>query len=49
MILQSYAIAEPVLWIFLQGRDATPSRPRNVHDDGHEAKSNIDEVPSSQV
>ncbi|GKA22864.1 paired amphipathic helix protein Sin3-like protein 2 isoform X1, partial [Tanacetum coccineum] len=23
-------------------------RPRNVHDDGHEAKSNIDDVPSSQ-
>ncbi|GJR11745.1 paired amphipathic helix protein Sin3-like protein 2 isoform X1 [Tanacetum coccineum] len=31
----------------LSGRDATP-RPRNVHDDGHEAKSNIDDVPSSQ-
>ncbi|GJY54291.1 paired amphipathic helix protein Sin3-like protein 2 isoform X3 [Tanacetum coccineum] len=31
----------------LSGRDATP-RPRNVHDDDHEAKSNIDEVPSSQ-
>ncbi|GJS04395.1 paired amphipathic helix protein Sin3-like protein 2 isoform X3 [Tanacetum coccineum] len=30
-----------------RGRDATP-RPRNVHDDGHEAKSNIDDVPSSQ-
>ncbi|GJX49089.1 paired amphipathic helix protein Sin3-like protein 2 isoform X1, partial [Tanacetum coccineum] len=28
-------------------RDATP-RPHNVHDDGHEAKSNIDDVPSSQ-
>ncbi|GJY61662.1 paired amphipathic helix protein Sin3-like protein 2 isoform X3, partial [Tanacetum coccineum] len=38
---------EPVLWILLQGRDATP-RPRNVHDDGHEAKSNIDDVPPSQ-
>ncbi|GJR38527.1 paired amphipathic helix protein Sin3-like protein 2 isoform X3 [Tanacetum coccineum] len=31
----------------LSGRDATP-RPHNVHDDGHEAKSNIDDVPSSQ-
>ncbi|GKB67350.1 paired amphipathic helix protein Sin3-like protein 2 isoform X3, partial [Tanacetum coccineum] len=31
----------------LSGRDATP-RPRNVHDDGHEAKSNIDDVPPSQ-
>ncbi|GJX33852.1 nucleotide-binding alpha-beta plait domain-containing protein [Tanacetum coccineum] len=31
----------------LSGRDATP-RPRNVHNDGHEAKSNIDDVPSSQ-
>ncbi|GJS76879.1 paired amphipathic helix protein Sin3-like protein 2 isoform X1 [Tanacetum coccineum] len=31
----------------LSGRDATP-RPCNVHDDGHEAKSNIDDVPSSQ-
>ncbi|GJT35164.1 putative reverse transcriptase domain-containing protein [Tanacetum coccineum] len=31
----------------LSGRDATP-RPRNVHDDGHEAKSNINYVPSSQ-
>nr|GEV80840.1 paired amphipathic helix protein Sin3-like 2 isoform X1 [Tanacetum cinerariifolium] len=31
----------------LSGRDATP-RPRDVHDDGHEAKSNIDDVPSSQ-
>ncbi|GJW22465.1 paired amphipathic helix protein Sin3-like protein 2 isoform X3 [Tanacetum coccineum] len=31
----------------LSGHDATP-RPRNVHDDGHEAKSNIDDVPSSQ-
>nr|GFA69173.1 paired amphipathic helix protein Sin3-like 2 isoform X1 [Tanacetum cinerariifolium] len=28
--------------ILLQGRDATP-RPCNVHDDGHEAKSNIDD------
>ncbi|GKB77648.1 paired amphipathic helix protein Sin3-like protein 2 isoform X3 [Tanacetum coccineum] len=28
--------------ILLQGRDPTP-RPRNVHDDGHEAKSNIDD------
>nr|GFD58512.1 paired amphipathic helix protein Sin3-like 2 isoform X3 [Tanacetum cinerariifolium] len=33
--------------ILLQGRDATP-RPRNVHDDGHEAKSNIADVPPSQ-
>ncbi|GJT59586.1 paired amphipathic helix protein Sin3-like protein 2 isoform X3 [Tanacetum coccineum] len=32
----------------LSGRDATP-RPHNVHDDGHEAKSNIDDVPSSQA
>ncbi|GJV37060.1 paired amphipathic helix protein Sin3-like protein 2 isoform X3 [Tanacetum coccineum] len=31
----------------LSGRDATP-RPHNVHDDGHEAKSNIDDVLSSQ-
>ncbi|GJX97458.1 paired amphipathic helix protein Sin3-like protein 2 isoform X3 [Tanacetum coccineum] len=31
----------------LSRRDPTP-RPRNVHDDGHEAKSNIDDVPSSQ-
>ncbi|GJX36684.1 paired amphipathic helix protein Sin3-like protein 2 isoform X3 [Tanacetum coccineum] len=31
----------------LSGHDATP-RPHNVHDDGHEAKSNIDDVPSSQ-
>nr|GFB04622.1 paired amphipathic helix protein Sin3-like 2 isoform X2 [Tanacetum cinerariifolium]GFB12962.1 paired amphipathic helix protein Sin3-like 2 isoform X2 [Tanacetum cinerariifolium] len=31
----------------LFGRDATP-RLRNVHDDGHEAKSNIDDVSSSQ-
>nr|GEX95440.1 paired amphipathic helix protein Sin3-like 2 isoform X3 [Tanacetum cinerariifolium] len=31
----------------LSGRDATP-RLRNVHDDGHEAKSNIDDVSSSQ-
>ncbi|GJZ50915.1 paired amphipathic helix protein Sin3-like protein 2 isoform X1, partial [Tanacetum coccineum] len=31
----------------LSGRDATP-RPCNVHNDGHEAKSNIDDVPSSQ-
>nr|GEY23408.1 paired amphipathic helix protein Sin3-like 2 isoform X3 [Tanacetum cinerariifolium] len=31
----------------LSGHDATP-RPRNVHDDGHEAKSNIDDVPLSQ-
>nr|GEX15938.1 hypothetical protein [Tanacetum cinerariifolium] len=31
----------------LSGRDATP-RLRNVHDHGHEAKSNIDDVPSSQ-
>nr|GEY65427.1 paired amphipathic helix protein Sin3-like 2 isoform X3 [Tanacetum cinerariifolium] len=30
----------------LSGGDATP-RPRNVHDDAHEAKSNIDDVPSS--
>ncbi|GJS36196.1 hypothetical protein Tco_0534578, partial [Tanacetum coccineum] len=29
------------------GRDPTP-KPRNVHDDGHEAKSNIADVPSSQ-
>nr|GEV21913.1 paired amphipathic helix protein Sin3-like 2 [Tanacetum cinerariifolium] len=32
----------------LSGHDAT-HRPRNVHDDGHEAKSNIDDVPSSQA
>ncbi|GJR89359.1 paired amphipathic helix protein Sin3-like protein 2 isoform X3 [Tanacetum coccineum] len=32
----------------LSRRDPTP-RPRNVHDDGHEAKSNIDDVPSSQM
>nr|GEY06768.1 paired amphipathic helix protein Sin3-like 2 isoform X3 [Tanacetum cinerariifolium] len=31
----------------LSGRDATP-RLRNIHDDGHEAKSNIDDVPLSQ-
>nr|GEZ35409.1 paired amphipathic helix protein Sin3-like 2 isoform X3 [Tanacetum cinerariifolium] len=31
----------------LSGRDATP-RPRNVHDDGHEAKLNIDDVSSSR-
>nr|GEZ70267.1 hypothetical protein [Tanacetum cinerariifolium] len=31
----------------LSGRDATP-RPRNVHDDGHKAKSNIDDISSSQ-
>ncbi|GJX85031.1 paired amphipathic helix protein Sin3-like protein 2 isoform X1 [Tanacetum coccineum] len=31
----------------LSGRDATP-RPCNVHNDGYEAKSNIDDVPSSQ-
>nr|GEV21469.1 paired amphipathic helix protein Sin3-like 2 isoform X3 [Tanacetum cinerariifolium] len=29
------------------GRDATP-RPRNVHNDGHEAKLNIDDVSSSK-
>ncbi|GKA02070.1 paired amphipathic helix protein Sin3-like protein 2 isoform X1, partial [Tanacetum coccineum] len=32
----------------LSGRDAT-LRQCNVHDDGHEAKSNIDDVPSSQT
>nr|GEX15170.1 paired amphipathic helix protein Sin3-like 2 isoform X1 [Tanacetum cinerariifolium] len=31
----------------LSGHDATP-RPCNVHDDGHEAKSKIDDVPLSQ-
>nr|GEV37041.1 paired amphipathic helix protein Sin3-like 2 isoform X3 [Tanacetum cinerariifolium] len=37
----------PISSTELSGRDATP-RPRNVHDDGHEAKLNIDDVPSSQ-
>nr|GEX19167.1 paired amphipathic helix protein Sin3-like 2 isoform X1 [Tanacetum cinerariifolium] len=32
----------------LSGRNATP-RPRNVHDDDHESKSNIDDIPSSQA
>ncbi|XP_024973275.1 paired amphipathic helix protein Sin3-like 2 [Cynara cardunculus var. scolymus] len=32
----------------LSGRDATPFRPNSVCEDVHEAKSNIDEVPSSQ-
>ncbi|KAJ9540584.1 hypothetical protein OSB04_027090 [Centaurea solstitialis] len=32
----------------LSGRDATPCRPNSVCEDVHGAKSNIDEVPSSQ-
>nr|GEY55744.1 paired amphipathic helix protein Sin3-like 2 isoform X3 [Tanacetum cinerariifolium] len=37
-----YLLRANALW-----HDATP-RPRSVHDDGHEAKSNINDVPSSQ-
>ncbi|XP_024973666.1 paired amphipathic helix protein Sin3-like 2 isoform X2 [Cynara cardunculus var. scolymus] len=32
----------------LSGREASACRPHNVTDDGHEAKSKIDKVPSSQ-
>nr|GFB32729.1 paired amphipathic helix protein Sin3-like 2 isoform X2 [Tanacetum cinerariifolium] len=38
----------PISSTELFGRDATP-RSRNVYDDGHKAKSNIDDVPSSQA